>query len=231
MFGKPTHDADGNEILYEASLHNLHRFGCYASRLIPQVQCRQGKLGQWSKPCMMVGYTHDSKTLWRIWNPEFQSVKTQSEVVFDEERNAHMSCQHRSNKIDMFGSPEDEEYGEETDIRDEPLRDSQPTQIRSQPTQIRKRSKSHMHDAPDEEAENAHSRPLCREDQTAWRSAVAIKKLSQGPPAAPAPTIGSSVTRSQGKASAEASTASAQDPYTYAEAMESPQQDHQKRAM
>jgi hypothetical protein len=25
--GKPTHDADGNEISYEASLHNLRRFG------------------------------------------------------------------------------------------------------------------------------------------------------------------------------------------------------------
>jgi hypothetical protein len=34
-FGKPTHDADGNEISYQASLHNLRRFGSYASRLIP----------------------------------------------------------------------------------------------------------------------------------------------------------------------------------------------------
>jgi hypothetical protein len=35
-FGKPTHDADGNEISYQASVHNLRRFGCYASRLIPK---------------------------------------------------------------------------------------------------------------------------------------------------------------------------------------------------
>jgi hypothetical protein len=54
------------------------------------------------KPCMMVGYTHDSKSLWRIWDPEFQRVKTQSEVVFDEERNADMSCPHGSNEIDML---------------------------------------------------------------------------------------------------------------------------------
>jgi len=70
---------------------------------------------------MMVGYAHDSKKLWRIWDPEFQRVKAQSEVVFDKERNAHMSCQHGSNEIDMFGLPEDEEYVEETDTGDEPL--------------------------------------------------------------------------------------------------------------
>ena len=66
----------------------------------------------------------------------------------------------------MFGLPEDEEYVDEKDTRDEPLRDSQPTQIG-------KRSTSHMHEAPDEEAENiAHSWRLRREDQTAQRSAA-----------------------------------------------------------
>jgi len=221
----------------------------------------------------MVGYTHDSKTLWRIWDPDFQKVKAQSEVVFDEERNAHMSCQHESNDIDtdMFGLPEDMEYIDETDTVDEPLRDIQPTQIG-------KRSTSHMREAPDEEAENAHSRclrqedqtaqrsaadaenahswRLCREDQTAqrlvadaeniahsWRLrredqtaerlAAAIMKSSQVPPAspAPAPPIASRVTRSRGKASAEGFRASIEDPFTYMEAMESPQRDHWKRAM
>jgi len=88
------------------------------------------------------------------------------------------------------------------------------------------------------DAENiTHSRRLRREDQTARRSAAAIKKLSQLPPVspapAPAPPIGSCVTRSQGKAPAEALTESAAtgDPYTYAEAMDSPQRDHWKRAM
>jgi len=146
---KPIHDADGNEISYLTSLHNLHRFGCYASRLIPEVQSRQGKLGPRSKPCMMVGYTHDSKTLWRICDRQLHKVKAQSEVIFNEERNAHMSCQHGSNEIYISGLSEDEEYVEETDTGDEPLRDSQPTQIG-------KRSKSHMHEVPDEEAENAH---------------------------------------------------------------------------
>jgi hypothetical protein len=126
---------------------------------------------------MMVGYTHDSKTLWMICDPEFQKVKAQSEVVFDEERNAHMSCQHGSNVIDIFGLPEDEEYVDEIDTGGEPLRGQD-----SQPTQIGKRSTSLMHEATDEEPENiTHSRRLRREDQTARRSAAAIKKSSQVP--------------------------------------------------
>jgi hypothetical protein len=105
---------------------------------------------------MMVGYTHDSKTLWRIWDPKSQKVKAQSEVVFDEERNADVLCQHGSNEIDIFGLPEDEKYGDETDTGGEPLRGKD-----SQPTQIGKRSTSRMHEAPDKETENiAHSRHL-----------------------------------------------------------------------
>jgi len=105
----------------------------------------------------MVGYTQDSKTLWRIWYPEFQKVKAQSEVVFDEQRNAHMSCLHASHQIntDMFGLPEDKEYIEETDTGDEPLR-----RQNSQPMQLSNIFTSHMHEAPDEEAENAHSQRL-----------------------------------------------------------------------
>jgi hypothetical protein len=70
---------------------------------------------------MMVGYTHDSKTLWRIWDPEFQKVKAQSEVVFNEERNAHKSYQHGSNEIDIFGFTEDEKSVDKTDTGGEPL--------------------------------------------------------------------------------------------------------------
>jgi len=33
----------------------------------------------------MVGHAHDSKTVWRIWDPEFQRVKAQSDDVFDNE--------------------------------------------------------------------------------------------------------------------------------------------------
>jgi hypothetical protein len=167
-FAKLTHDAAGNKISYQSSLHNLRRFGCYASRLIPRIQRCQGEFDPRSKPFMMVGYTHDSKTLWRIWDPKFQMVKAQSEVVFDEETNAHMSCQHVSNEINIFGLPEDEEYVEEIDTGDEPLRGQD-----SLSTQIGKRSTTRMHETvPDEEAENAHRRRLRLEDQTALRSAA-----------------------------------------------------------
>ena len=115
----------------------------------------------------MVGYTHNSKTLWRICDPEFRKAKAQSEVIFDDERNAHMLCQHGSNEIDIFALPEDEESVDAIDTGDEPPRGQD-----SQPTQICKRSKSHMHEVPDEEDDNAHSRRLRREDQTAHRSAA-----------------------------------------------------------
>jgi len=49
-FGKPMHNADVNKISYQASLHNLGRFRCYPSRLIPEVQRHQGKLGPRSSP-------------------------------------------------------------------------------------------------------------------------------------------------------------------------------------
>jgi hypothetical protein len=77
-FGTLTYNADGNEISYQDSLHNLCRFGCYASRPIPEVQRRQGKFSPRYNPCMVVDYTHDSKTLTMIWDPEFQKVKAQS---------------------------------------------------------------------------------------------------------------------------------------------------------
>jgi hypothetical protein len=45
-------------------------------------------------------------------------VKAQSEVIFDEERTAPMSCQHERNVIDILELPEDEEFVEESDSRD-----------------------------------------------------------------------------------------------------------------
>jgi len=188
--------------------------------------------------------------LWKLWDPEFQRVKAQAEVVFNKEKNAHMLCQHGSNEIDMFGLPEDEKYIEETDTEDELLQDRQPCMQKG------KRSKSHMYDTPDGEAESAcsqrlpwedqtaqcsgadaeniaKSRCLCREHQTAQRSAAAIEQSSQVRPASPAPPIGSRVSRGQGTNSGEALTASAAtgDPSTYTEAMESTQRNHTEGAM
>jgi hypothetical protein len=160
-----------------------------------------------------------------------------------------MSCQHESNEIDRLGLPENEKYVDKTDTRDEPLRGQD-----SKPAHIGTRSTNHLHEVPDPEAENAHSwhlhlddrtaqrsaadaeniapsRGLRREDQTAQRLAEAMKKSNQQPPSSPAPPIACCVTRIQCNASAEASMASIDDPFTYAEAMESPQRDHWKIAM
>jgi len=69
-FGKPSHDNDGNEMSHKAPLHHLRRFGCYASQHIPEPQ-RHRKFSPRFIPCMMVGFVHDSTTLWRIWDPAF----------------------------------------------------------------------------------------------------------------------------------------------------------------
>jgi len=110
-FGKPSHNNDGNEISYKALLHHLRQFGCYASQLIPEPQCH-GKFSPGSKPCMMVGYVHHSTTLWRISDPAFWEVRSQSDVIFDEERNAHASYLH-GDQTDIFELPEQIEYVEE----------------------------------------------------------------------------------------------------------------------
>jgi len=91
--------------------------------------------------------------MWTIWDPKLQKVKAQSEVIFDQARNVHMSCQHESNEIDRFGLLEDEEDVDETDTQGEPLRDQA-----SQLTQVGMTSKSHIHEASHEEADNTHSR-------------------------------------------------------------------------
>jgi len=66
---------------------------------------------------------------------------------------------------------------------------------------IRRGHQTAQHSAENAEY-SAHSRRLYRDDQTALRSAAASKKSNQVPTAAPAPTIQSCVTRSQGKNSA-----------------------------
>jgi hypothetical protein len=73
--GKCSHNANGNKILSQASLHNLSRLIRYATKFVPEEQ-QQSKIGPSSKPCMTVGYTHDWKTYWIIWDPELQRVRT-----------------------------------------------------------------------------------------------------------------------------------------------------------
>jgi hypothetical protein len=70
----------------------------------------------------MVDYTHNWKTFSRIWDPKCKNVKAEAEVVFDEERYAHMLCQNGPNDIDIFVLPDDEKYVEVIDTWGEPLR-------------------------------------------------------------------------------------------------------------
>jgi len=122
-YGKPEKDENGKPIDYKASLHHLHRFGCYVSKRIPKEQRIDSKMGARSKLAMMVGYVHDSTTLWRVSDFDHQKVVQWSDAIFDEERNAHMSCSMAPNEKaeteDPFGLPEGEptqvEYIEEDD--------------------------------------------------------------------------------------------------------------------
>jgi len=261
--GKPTHDNDGNEISYKAPLHHLRRFGCYASRLIPEPQ-RHGKFSPRSKTCMMVGYVHDSTTLWRIWDAAFQVVRLQSDVIFDEESNAHASCLH-GDQTDIFELPEETEYVEEIETGEDGLlhdhagtsrtgeghgsgnhdcTDNDTDHIlpdadhrRSPPATTGVRSRPpDEEDAPPVFRDTVfHDRHLRRENVKARRTAAMTKQSCQ-----PQPPLTNRVTRSQVKisaialiimAKALASTSINSEPFTYAEAMDSPQRDDWKRAM
>ena len=60
----------------------------------------------------MVGYVHNFTRLWRICDPAFRVVRSQSDIIYDEERNAHASCLH-GDQTDIFELPEETEYVKE----------------------------------------------------------------------------------------------------------------------
>ena len=74
---------------------------------------------------------HNPTTPWRIRDLEFKTAKGQSEVIFDEERNAYNSCPRAQQEEDMFGlkSKEprvqsfEEDQPEADEIRDQPMAD------------------------------------------------------------------------------------------------------------
>ena len=87
-------------------LHHLRRFGCLAYRRIPKEQRIDTKMGARSKPCMMLGYAHNTTKIRRIWDPEQRKVVNCSDVEFDENQTAHISC--IDNENDALGLPEQE---------------------------------------------------------------------------------------------------------------------------
>jgi hypothetical protein len=73
-------------------IHHLRRFGCLAHKRIPEEQRTDKKLGDRSKHAMMVGYVHNSTSMWRIWDPDFKKTIQTSDVEFDEEINCYTTC-------------------------------------------------------------------------------------------------------------------------------------------
>jgi transposase InsO family protein len=106
-------------------IHHLRRFGCLAHKRIPEEQRTDKKLGDRSKHAMMVGYVHNSTSMWRIWDPDFKKTIQTSDVDFDEEINCYTTCpppavsESDGKAIDPFGLPEKEpihvEYVESAD--------------------------------------------------------------------------------------------------------------------
>lgn len=63
---------------------------------------------------MMVGYIHDLTILGRMWHPGLQAVRSQSNVIVDNERNGHTSYLFRD-QTDIFELPDEMEYIKEID--------------------------------------------------------------------------------------------------------------------
>jgi hypothetical protein len=229
----------------------------------------------------MVGYVHDSTTIWRIWDPAFEVVRSQSNVIFDKERNTHTSCLPRDH-TDIIEPPEEMEYIEEInngdgllqahdnetgtqdnetggdrllhehagnsrtgeghgsgdhDCTDDDTNHNLPDadNRRSLPASTGVRSRPpDKEDAPAVSRETVvQNRHLCRENDKARRMAAMTKQSCQSPRT-------TRITRNQVKLSANAiiimakalaSTSINSDPFPSAEAMDSPQHEHWKRAM
>jgi hypothetical protein len=72
-------------------LDHLRRFGCTVYKYIPKEQRDHKKFGERSRPCMMLGYVHDTTKIWRLWDFErgiHGGAIECSNVIFDEDTDA-----------------------------------------------------------------------------------------------------------------------------------------------
>jgi len=132
-------------------LHHLQRFGCLAYRRSSKEQRIDTKMGARSKPCMMLGYVHDTTEIWRIWDPEQRKVVNCSDVEFDENQTAHISC--IDNENDALGLSEKEPiYTEEVSSEVVPGQSGQAAEPRLQvaPGAIQPSAEKADHQTPDE---------------------------------------------------------------------------------
>jgi hypothetical protein len=67
------------------------------------------KIGAHTKSCMMLGYVHDTTTIWQIWDPDFGKAVNCSDLYFDESQTAYTSCMAtKGSSGDPLGLPEEE---------------------------------------------------------------------------------------------------------------------------
>jgi len=113
----PTSSLSGNRSPYEAlygttpPIAHLRRFGCRAYKHIPPAQRSEKKFGNRSSVCMMLRYVHNTTKVWRLW--DFSSGRTGraiecSNVVFQEEENAHADEQKMQIADSVFPDAADE---------------------------------------------------------------------------------------------------------------------------
>ena len=213
-------EADVKDDVDKPKLHHLRRFGCIAYRRIPKEQRIDAKMGARSKPCMMLGYVHDTTKIWRIWDPEHRKATNCSDVEFDESQTAYMSC--IDNEKDALGLPDKEPiYAEEHISPSTPRLQVAPGEPRlqgvapgaSQPSAERA-------DPTPDEVVTATSRTEVRASQPTSRTIV--RTIGQEP---------RRVTRSQHTSELVALVAANSDPRSYREALECPLHKHWKSAM
>jgi hypothetical protein len=105
-------------------LDHLRRFGCTAYKYIPKDQRSDKKFGERSRPCMMLGYVHDTSKIWRLWdfsrNLNGGAIEC-SNIVFHEDQNGFRTNDPAEDyDIEFPDKPAD-------DARDDPARNARRT--------------------------------------------------------------------------------------------------------
>jgi len=67
---------------------HFRRFGCLGFRYLHKDQRAPGKWADHARPCMMLGYCHDTTKLWRVYDFESKKAVQISDVTFQENGNA-----------------------------------------------------------------------------------------------------------------------------------------------
>jgi transposase InsO family protein len=99
----------------KSPLQHLRRFGCIAYKFVPKEQRKDKKFGIRSRPCMMLGYVHDTTKIWRIWdfNRGLHGGAVEcSNVVFREDQNGYSTPENDDDDVNF---PTDDDDVSESD--------------------------------------------------------------------------------------------------------------------